>query len=100
MTANEKETKTQSVNDDKSLNGKSTGRAIQNDYYFPLRNFLTRPIRQRSDDNINYNNNVNEKSPRYIVYPSYTANNINDNEQANRRIQGQPTGNNCMFIFS
>ncbi|CAO1368795.1 unnamed protein product [Diamesa hyperborea] len=91
VTANEKETKTQSVNDDKSLNGKSTGRAIQNDYYFPLRNFLTRPIRQRSDDNINYNNNVNEKSPRYIVYPSYTANNINDNEQANRRIQGQPT---------
>lgn len=89
VTANEKETKTQSVNDDKILNGKSTGRAIQNDYYFPLTNFLTRPIRQ----NINYNNNVNEKSPRYIVYPSYNnPNNINDN---NRRIQEQPTGKNA-----
>ncbi|CAO1321489.1 unnamed protein product [Diamesa serratosioi] len=94
VTANEKETKTQSVNDNKSLNGISTGRAIQNDYYFPLRNFLTRPIRQKSlnnNANINYNNNVNEKSPRYIVYPSYTPNNINNNEQDYRRIQGQPT---------
>lgn len=85
-----KETKTQSVNDDESLNGKSTGRAIQNDYYFPLRTFLTRPIRQQSFNN-NYNNNVNEKSPRYFVYPSYTPNNINYNEQVNRNYQ-QPTG--------
>ena len=84
-----KETKTQS---DENLNGKSTGRAIQSDYYFPLKQFLTRPIRQRINENVNFN----EKSPRYIVYPSYTPNNINDYQQGNRRIQGQSTGTNAL----
>lgn len=63
-----------SVNDD-NLNEKSTGRAFQNNYPFPT-SFFPKP-NYSNFRGTNNNNIVNEKVPRYIVYPAYTPNDSN-----------------------
>lgn len=71
---------------DKSSGEKSTGRAIQSNYYFPLPQF-SKPVQ--------INRYSNQKSGRLIAYPLYSAHNRNSigpakmNVQYNRR---PPTG--------
>lgn len=74
--------------------GKSTGRAIQSSNYFPLPQYLTKPVQRN-----NYNN---EKNGRYIVYPAYTQNtqyNGNNIDQTRRRYDQVPaTGMLCLLL--
>lgn len=50
----------------KGAEGKSEGRAIKSNYYFPLPNFLTKATQSNRQGNV--------KEGRLIVYPSYTQN--------------------------
>lgn len=87
-TANEREAKQMS---DKSRNEKSTGRAIQSNYYFPLTNVLTKPVQSN-----NYNNG---NRGRLIVYPSYSANTANYIDQTRYNVMRPSTGKSAELLF-
>lgn len=72
---------------DKGSSEKSTGRAIQSNYYFPLTQQLNRPV--QSNYNSNFNNN--EKTGRLIVYPSYSPSSSNSIDPTRRRYNMMPS---------
>jgi hypothetical protein len=53
---------------------KSTGRAIQSNYYFPFSNLLTKPSRPINNDKV-------------VVYPTYNRNTFNDNYQTRNQLK-------------
>jgi hypothetical protein len=78
----EEDSKVERTND-KSSSEKSTGRAIQSNYYFPLKQLLAKPVVS----------NNNQKTGRIIVYPSYTGVSANSIDNT-RRVYSMlpPTG--------